>query len=92
MSNGKQPPERQLVDRDPTLPRMETGPVQFSNDWTGIFIRGDNAFGFAVDLQVVLNELPHGLIKASLTELQDLLLSAKELTNDVQKTDHEVAS
>jgi hypothetical protein len=24
--------------------RVETGPVQFGEDWPGIFIRGDNAF------------------------------------------------
>lgn len=23
--------------------RVETGPVQFGNDWPGVFIRGDNA-------------------------------------------------
>jgi hypothetical protein len=25
------------------LPRVETGPVQFGDDWPGLFIRGDNA-------------------------------------------------
>jgi hypothetical protein len=24
--------------------RVETGPVQFGDDWPGVFIRGDNAF------------------------------------------------
>lgn len=28
--------------------RMETGPVAFGNDWPGVFIRGDNAFAFAM--------------------------------------------
>ena len=25
------------------LPRVETGAVQFGNDWPGLFLRGDNA-------------------------------------------------
>ena len=27
--------------------RAETGVIQFGDDWPGIFIRGDNALGFA---------------------------------------------
>jgi hypothetical protein len=27
--------------------RPETGPMQFGDDWCGIFIRGDNAFFYA---------------------------------------------
>jgi hypothetical protein len=27
--------------------RPETGPMQFGDDWCGIFIRGDNAFLYA---------------------------------------------
>ncbi|MEG1347698.1 MAG: hypothetical protein RSD49_06550 [Hafnia sp.] len=30
--------------------RVETGPVQFGNDWPGIFLRGDCACGTAFDL------------------------------------------
>lgn len=31
------------VQHFPELPkRIETGPVQFGNDWPGIFIRGDD--------------------------------------------------
>lgn len=31
--------------------RLETGPVQFGNDWPGVFIRGDDAIYFAVCLE-----------------------------------------
>lgn len=30
--------------------RVETGAVQFGDDWPGVFIRGDNAAGFALSL------------------------------------------
>jgi hypothetical protein len=38
--------------------RIETGPVQFGDDWPGVFIRGDNALWFAKCLEVALAELP----------------------------------
>lgn len=34
--------------------RPETGPMQFGDDWPGVFIRGDNAFHFAMTLDLVL--------------------------------------
>jgi hypothetical protein len=36
--------------------RVETGPVQFGDDWPGLFIRGDNAFGYAMSLLHLLKE------------------------------------
>lgn len=30
--------------------RVETGPVQFNDDWPGVFIRGDNALWIALQL------------------------------------------
>lgn len=35
--------------------RVETGPLQFGDDWPGVFIRGDNAFGYRMALQAVLS-------------------------------------
>jgi hypothetical protein len=35
--------------------RAETGPMQFGDDWPGVFIRGDNAMGMAIALEVVLD-------------------------------------
>lgn len=31
--------------------RPETGPMRFGDDWPGIFIRGDQAFGIAMVLE-----------------------------------------
>ena len=36
--------------------RLETGPYRPPGDWTGIFIRGDNALNFAEWLEQVLND------------------------------------
>jgi hypothetical protein len=35
--------------------RVETGPVQFGDDWPGTFIRGDNAFFYASYLSIELD-------------------------------------
>jgi hypothetical protein len=48
--------------------RPETGPCQAENDWPGIFIRGDNAFGFSVSLNSVLQDIKNGK-QPSLIEL-----------------------
>ncbi len=44
----------------PNNQRPETGPMQFGDDWPGVFIRGDNAFGDAMYLEQVLNDLAAG--------------------------------
>lgn len=38
------------------LPRMETGSIQFGNDWPGIFLRGDEALQYAYHLQQFLDQ------------------------------------
>lgn len=35
--------------------RPETGPMQFGDDWPGLFIRGDNAVHLGVTLEALLN-------------------------------------
>lgn len=37
--------------------RAETGPLQFGDDWPGVFIRGDNAMGFVQALRALLQGL-----------------------------------
>ena len=39
-------------------PPVETGPVRFGDDKTGIFIRADNALGFAITLRNLLQDNP----------------------------------
>jgi hypothetical protein len=38
--------------------RVETGAVQFGDDWPGVFIRGDEALSYIIDLKVALKKLP----------------------------------
>jgi len=37
-------------------PRVESGVVQFGNDWCGIFFRGDDAFAFAMALEAYMQD------------------------------------
>jgi hypothetical protein len=34
--------------------RVETGAVQFGDDWPGLFVRGDNCMGYAMSLSRML--------------------------------------
>ena len=56
--------------------RAETGPVQFGEDWPGIHIRGDSAFGYAMHLKALLADPDDFLAKVSTESLIKLLLSA----------------
>ena len=56
--------------------RPETGPMQFGDDWPGVFIRGDNALlGYLPAVRVAIEALPpeRWMEKAQLQGLSDLL-------------------
>jgi hypothetical protein len=40
-----------MLDGQGTGLRPETGPMCFEGDWRGVFIRGDNAFGYITVLK-----------------------------------------
>ncbi len=40
--------------------RPETGPMVFGDDWTGVFVRGDNAYGYAQALRDLLAKVEGG--------------------------------
>jgi len=48
---------RRLPGPTDGLGRVETGPIQIGEDWPGLFIRGDSAFGLAMSLKAVLTYL-----------------------------------
>ncbi|MBX9628326.1 MAG: hypothetical protein K2X82_31290 [Gemmataceae bacterium] len=57
-------PRVRVVPFPNDAPRVETGAVQFGNDWPGLFVRGDEAFGLAHDIDTVgrfLDSLPGGI-------------------------------
>ena len=45
--------EIQKIDMK-VIPRVETGPMEFSQDWPATFIRGDDSFGYAMALRALL--------------------------------------
>lgn len=49
--------------------RVETGPTQFGEDWPGVFIRGDNAFAYAMALEMIFGE--HGKVPEEHKEISD---------------------
>ena len=51
---GDQPTVRRLPAPDDGLGRVESGPIQIGEDWPGLFVRGDNAFGVAMSIKAVL--------------------------------------
>ena len=48
--------------------RVETGPIQFANDWPGCFIRGDNASYYICVLKRLIED-PESL-KHPMTQIQ----------------------
>jgi hypothetical protein len=62
--------------------RPETGPMSFGDDWPGVFIRGDNAYGYAMTLRRILeraelSEQESKNIRDELWGLISLLLSCQ---------------
>lgn len=48
-----------MLPLPPGMTRMESGTVQFGDDWPGIFLRGDNAMGIAILLEGIAEMLPN---------------------------------
>jgi len=59
--------------------RVETGPVQFNEDWPGFFLRGDATLYYAMCLENVLNAVETGESPDAvyLVSLQNLLRSMR---------------
>lgn len=56
VEKGRDPQAVRLVapPTPPSTARPETGPIQFGDDWPGVFLRGDNATAYAIILREVL--------------------------------------
>lgn len=78
------------ITKTRTLPsldvRMETGNLKFENDWTGLFIRGDEAFALSMDLESILNKLDDTNLniyeKSSLKYIINLMKNTNENKKD----------
>lgn len=61
--------------------RVESGPVQFGDDWPGLFLRGDACFAYALALKAERSQSGDAFSRAGV----DGLITALESTN-VNKT------
>lgn len=73
--------------KDTDSNRVETGALQFNEDWPGIFVRGDNAFHYNMHLKAALNAAEKGLdldfiTKSVLKSLVDLFDSCVVISHD----------
>jgi len=75
----------------PHAERVETGPVQFNDDWPGVFIRGDNALWLAMCLGNYLDTVEKGGKPQAFDEhgLKELLflLRGSHISNVVDDND-----
>ncbi len=62
-------------------PRVETGPLQFGNDWPGVFIRGDNAAYYALNIEAVLNGMK-GIPRVVVNDLVASLRSCQVMSTN----------
>lgn len=60
-----------------TTERAETGAVRFGDDRPGVFIRGDDAYDYAVAIGEIINKFAGTDTYVKLMELQSLLLRAR---------------
>jgi hypothetical protein len=56
--------------------RVETGPIQFGEDWPGTFIRGDNCFGYAMALRATIDGNAGVFDRVFLLSLLEVLCSS----------------
>jgi hypothetical protein len=64
----------------PEVRRVHSGPIQFGQDWPGIFMRGDQALGTAIQLEAFLERGgPSG--RATVKRLIEFLRSCDTRTN-----------
>ena len=71
---------------DGDAPRIETGPVQFGNDWPGLFIRGDNAFALAMHISELCQLWESSKKGRQFTDMIDFRMKElKELSETILK-------
>jgi len=61
--------------------RLETGKIRCDDDWSGVFIRGDEALGHATSIDFTLSDIKniiHPVNREMLEALREVLKSASE--------------
>lgn len=71
---------RKYPNPNPDGARMETGVVQFGDDWPGLFLRGDTAMGISISLlmKIRMTGEVDEFDKMGLARLEDLFKSVNE--------------
>lgn len=64
------------------MQRIETGIVQFGDDWPGVFIRGDNAAYYSMVLDRLMSGYADPLTIGVLAGLNELLKSSRQYSNN----------
>jgi len=64
----------------PQVPRVESGPIRFGSDWTGLFLRGDDAVvnGLVLKSYLQTHKDPTDLYYGILMDFANTLLSSDE--------------
>ena len=70
--------------------RPETGPMRFGDDWTGVFIRGDNAGYYAFILQGILERFESQLRPIDEASILKGLISDLSSSNDFNKGERNI--
>lgn len=83
---SKSEEKRLAIQRPKTDPRVETGPTVFGNDWTGLFIRGNDCLLLRTPLQALLDGKK---ITAQDHSALHTLLWFLNSTDEMVKTDRE---
>lgn len=93
---------KQPFDDGKPAQRVETGPLQINSDWPGVFIRGDNALNYSMQLSRVLDQLDDStqaidkLAIYSVKSLVDtlrgcaIMIEDENISNDMDVADQEV--
>lgn len=60
------------------VPRVETGPTRFGEDWCGIFIRGDNSSYYEQAIRQIISGESVSINMIILRQLADLLSLSRQ--------------
>jgi hypothetical protein len=67
--------------------RVETGAVQFGNDWPGLFVRGDEAFDLTLQIEAIerfVNSLPDKVQTEAGMDMHLALATLKDLAETIR--------
>lgn len=61
------------MQKIPYKKRIESGAIQFKDDWPGLFLRGDYCMGLDCDLSYLIKKYKENPVINALVELKELL-------------------